>query len=205
VLLKSRMRENFMSGSVRGLIVTLEPILQQKVDYEPYSTKLTTIATTAPNEDIDSGAELANLYYDRWPCQEAKFKEMTRYCNLKVNHGFNKVVILREKEREHDRMKSHVSKLMEKKRKEVVKWKEVLENTPFYERDTEMDHIMTNFKILHENSLLFAKDVLFEGSIGMELMNRQFINHYGDLEILDGGKRFRFCEAFLIKLFLKVY
>jgi hypothetical protein len=39
VLLKSRMRENFMSGSVRGLIVTLEPILQQKVDYEPYSTK----------------------------------------------------------------------------------------------------------------------------------------------------------------------
>jgi hypothetical protein len=32
------MRENFMSGSVRGLIVTLEPILQQKVDYEPYST-----------------------------------------------------------------------------------------------------------------------------------------------------------------------
>ncbi|RCV65356.1 hypothetical protein C5S53_04145, partial [Methanophagales archaeon] len=27
VLLKSRMRENFMSGSVRGLIVTAEPIL----------------------------------------------------------------------------------------------------------------------------------------------------------------------------------
>ena len=26
----------------------------------------------------------------------------------------------------------------------------------------------------------------------MELMNRQFINHYGDLEILDEGKRFRF-------------
>jgi hypothetical protein len=26
----------------------------------------------------------------------------------------------------------------------------------------------------------------------MEMMNRQFINHYGDLEILDGGKRFRF-------------
>ena len=250
--------------------------------------KLTAIATTAPNEDIDSGAELANLYYDRWPCQEAKFKEMTKYSNLKVNHGFkkkevfnrmaakklknaekslnydiwrvnslqvkledvkrqiekrmaqrekareklesqieaiqnkiskhkgdssklwtmlekrngeletveakyqNKMVILREKEREHDRMKSHVSKSMEKKRKEVVKWKEVLENTPFYEMDTEMDHIMTNFKILHENSLLFAKDVFFEGNIGIELMNRQFINHYGDLEILDGGKRFIF-------------
>jgi hypothetical protein len=28
VLLKSRMRENFKSGSVRGLIVTPEPILQ---------------------------------------------------------------------------------------------------------------------------------------------------------------------------------
>jgi DNA repair exonuclease SbcCD ATPase subunit len=24
------------------------------------------------------------------PCQEAKFKEMTRYANLKVNHGFKK-------------------------------------------------------------------------------------------------------------------
>jgi redox-regulated HSP33 family molecular chaperone len=34
------MRENFKSGSVRGLIVTLEPILQQKVDYEPYSTSV---------------------------------------------------------------------------------------------------------------------------------------------------------------------
>jgi hypothetical protein len=33
------MRENFKSGSVRGLIVPLEPILQQKVDYEPYSTE----------------------------------------------------------------------------------------------------------------------------------------------------------------------
>jgi hypothetical protein len=73
------------------------------------------------------------------------------------------------------------------------------------EIDTEMDHIMTNFKILYDNSLLFAKDVFFEGNIGMEQMNRQFINHYGDLEILDGGKRFRFCEAFLIKLFLNVY
>ena len=33
------MRENLKSGSVRGLIVTSEPILQQKVDYEPYSTR----------------------------------------------------------------------------------------------------------------------------------------------------------------------
>ena len=39
VLLKSRMRENFMSGSVRGLIVTSEPILQQKVDMSPTRRK----------------------------------------------------------------------------------------------------------------------------------------------------------------------
>jgi hypothetical protein len=32
------MRENLKSGSVRGLIVTPEPILQYEVDYEPYST-----------------------------------------------------------------------------------------------------------------------------------------------------------------------
>jgi len=47
---------------------------------------------------------------------------------------------------------------------------------------------MTNFKILYENSLLFAIEVFFEENVGMELMNRQFINPYGDLEILDGGK-----------------
>jgi len=38
VLLKSRMRENFTSGSVRGLIVTSEPIPHQEVGYELYST-----------------------------------------------------------------------------------------------------------------------------------------------------------------------
>jgi hypothetical protein len=38
VLLKSRMRENLKSGSVRGLIVTSEPIPHQEVDYEFYST-----------------------------------------------------------------------------------------------------------------------------------------------------------------------
>jgi hypothetical protein len=44
------MRENFMSGSVRGLIVTLEPILQQKVDYEPYPTRdeFTLVVVTVP-------------------------------------------------------------------------------------------------------------------------------------------------------------
>jgi len=52
--------------------------------------KHTAIVTTAPNEEIGSGAKLAELYYNRWPCQEAKFKEMARYCNLKVNHGFKK-------------------------------------------------------------------------------------------------------------------
>jgi len=34
------MRENFTSGSVRGLIVTSEPLLQQEVGYELYSTGL---------------------------------------------------------------------------------------------------------------------------------------------------------------------
>jgi len=32
------MRENFKSGSVRGLIVTSELILLYEVDYEPYLT-----------------------------------------------------------------------------------------------------------------------------------------------------------------------
>lgn len=36
VLLKSRMRENFTSGSVRELIVTSGLLLQQEVRYEPH-------------------------------------------------------------------------------------------------------------------------------------------------------------------------
>ena len=38
VLLKSRMREIFTSGSVRGLIATLGLLPQQKVGYGLYST-----------------------------------------------------------------------------------------------------------------------------------------------------------------------
>jgi len=54
------------------------------------NAKLTAIVTTMPYEEIESGNELADLYYNRWPCQEAKFKEMARYCNLQVNHGYKK-------------------------------------------------------------------------------------------------------------------
>ena len=39
VLLKSRMREIFTSGSVRGLIATLGLLPQQKAGYELYSTE----------------------------------------------------------------------------------------------------------------------------------------------------------------------
>ena len=55
--------------------------------------ELTAIVTTAPSEGLGSGAGLADLSYNRWPCQEATFKEMTRYCNLKVNHGFKKCAV----------------------------------------------------------------------------------------------------------------
>ena len=74
----------------------------------------------------------------------------------------------------------------------VDRWKGEVENTPFYEIDTEMDHIMTNFKILYENSLLYTKDTFFDGGIGMGMLVKHFINHYGDLDVLDGGERFRF-------------
>ena len=103
-----------------------------------------------------------------------------------------RLVIWGDKERERDMRKKRLAKSIERKREEVGKREKELENRPFYELDTEMDHIMTNFKIIHENTLLFAKEVFFGGDVGMELMIRQFINHYGDLEILDRGKRFRF-------------
>ena len=250
--------------------------------------KLTAIATTMPMDEIDSGAELADLYYNRWPCQEAKFKEMTKYCNLNVNHGFSKkevfnrmadkrlktaetslaydvrrlgnlkkkyedvkrqvekrtvgneknkeklkgqigkikgrlqdgrgdenklrvrlekkivelgqlggkyqgkIIVLREREKTLNKKEKQILKSIEQNKLKVDRWKGEVENTPFYEIDTEMDHTMTNFKILYENSLLYAKDIFFEGEIGMGMLVKHFINHYGDLEVLDSGKRFRF-------------
>jgi hypothetical protein len=52
--------------------------------------KTTVIVTDAPREAIPSGEWLARCYYDRWPSQEARFKEMAWLCNLNVNHGFGK-------------------------------------------------------------------------------------------------------------------
>ena len=249
---------------------------------------LSVIATNQPYDEITSGKELADLYYNRWPCQEAKFKEMTKYCNLNVNHGFKKkevfnrmadrrlkrtekslaydirrlenlmekyvhvkrqrekqnirfekdleklegqmekinerlknhkgdenkqrkrwekkvrqvgqlegsnqekIRVLEERERTLNKRKKQILKSVEQDKKEVARWKKELEDTPFYEIDTEMDHIMTNFKILLENSLLFAKDTFFEGKVGMGMLIKQFINHYGDLHILGGGNRLRF-------------
>ena len=250
--------------------------------------KITVIITTMPTEMIASGAELANLYYNRWPCQEAKFKEMARYCNLRVNHGFGKVRVfnrmaakrleraekslayntrriknlrakregvkrqiekrrvrwgeernklegqierlgerlrdrkgdegklsqrlmgrlrelgqlegrypakieaLEEKEKGLGGREKRILKSMEQNREEVDRWKKELEDTPFLEIDPEMDHVMTNLKILYENSLLYAKDTFFEGKIGMRALFRHVINHYGDIEILDDEKTMRF-------------
>jgi len=52
--------------------------------------KLSIIVTDAPWTEIPSGEWLARCYYDRWPNQEARFKEMAWLCNLNVNHGFGK-------------------------------------------------------------------------------------------------------------------
>jgi len=250
--------------------------------------KITVIATTMPMNKIVSGAELADLYYNRWPCQEATFKEMTKFCNLNVNHGFNKIevfnrlaarkledaetsltydvrrfenlkkkyedvkqqmekqnvrhkkveeelrsqiekikkrlqdskgdenklrvhlekkikelgqlggkyrwkiMVLRERENALSKKEKQILKSIEQNKIERDRWKRELEDTPFYEIDSEMDHIMTNYKILYENSLLYAKDIFFEGQIGMGMLVKQFTNHYGDLDILDVGRKFRF-------------
>jgi hypothetical protein len=251
---------------------------------------LSVIVTNIPYENITSGIELANLYYNRWPCQEAKFKEMKRYCNLKVNHGFKKREVFNrlaadrlqkaekslkynlrrlekvkekgrhvkkqitkrsasaKKQREYlegqimkirgrlnnvkepcddstlrcrldmkigdlgqlegrynEKMNSlqarqkacrtlekKILKLIDEKSEKVALWRKRLEETAFYELETEMDHIMTTFKILFENSLLYVKDEFFGGSVGLEMLLRCFVNHYGTLEIFDSGKRLRF-------------
>jgi len=250
--------------------------------------KLTAIITTLPYKSILSGTELANLYYNRWPCQEAKFKEMTRYCNLNINHGFKKkkvfnrmadkrlkkterslaydkrrlehlmekymhikrqmekrnnrfkeelaklenqiekinsrlknhkgdenklrkrlekknreigqlegfyqekIRVLKERDKELNKQEKQILKLIEQNKLDVRKWKKEIKDTPFYEIDSEMDHTMTNFKILLENSLLYVKDTFFEGKMGLGMLIKQFINHYGDVEILNSGNKFKF-------------
>ena len=69
----------------------------------------------------------------------------------------NKRAILREKERVLDKMKNQILKLMEKKREKVDKWKKKLENTHFYERDTETDRIMTQTSKFSTRTLCFLQ------------------------------------------------
>ena len=161
--------------------------------------KLTAIVATMPRGEIRTGAELANLYYKRWPSQEARFKEMTRYFNLKVNHGFKKKAVfnrmaakkLKNAEKSLNYDIRRLNNLQEKQKgvKRQMEWRmaqmekaseklecqiETIRNNIREQRgnesklrmrverrnrelETEMDHIMTNFKILHENSLPLCK------------------------------------------------
>jgi len=208
--------------------------------------KTTVIVTDAPWEAIPSGEWLARCYYDRWPCQEAKFKEMAWLCNLNVNHGFGKeevpnrtvlkqlkkvsrslafcerrVVKLgreidrldrltsagkhdgfwtrkrREKRRSlREKRKGFLDKV-EKHREALAKWEERLENEPLYEILTEMDHVMSVLKVLLENMYLYVHERFFDGGPpnGLAMLLRTFIDHYGDLEIIDDkddGLTYRF-------------
>ena len=80
--------------------------------------------------------------------------------------------------------------MVEKKTNEVEKYKTKYENEPLYEIDTEMDHLMLNFKILHENALMFAKEKFFPGDcdLGIDLLIRYFFTHYGDIKIYGDSK-----------------
>ncbi len=83
-------------------------------------------------------------------------------------------------------------KRIEKDHAEVEKWEKRFNDTPLYEIEPEMDHTMTNFKILLENSIFYTKSSFFDDKIGTEMLFRVFITHHGDPEILDGGKKYRF-------------
>ena len=103
-----------------------------------------------------------------------------------------KIRVLDEKERTLNKRKEQILNLIDQNKTDVTRWRKELEETAFYEIDTEMDHIMANFKILLENSLLYAIEKFFGDKIGMSQLTNQFLNHYGDLQILDNGKIFRF-------------
>ena len=124
--------------------------------------------------------------------QMKKWENKVRQVGQLEGSNQEKIRVLEEREKTLNKRKKQILKSVEQDKKEVARWEKELEDTPFYEIDTEMDHIMTNFKILLENSLLFAKDTFFEGKVGIGMLMKQFINHYGDLHILDGGNRFSF-------------
>ena len=245
--------------------------------------KLTPIITLTPWDEVKSPAWLANIYYGRWPNQEAKFKEMIKHSNLNVNHGFKKIEVfnrtifsrledtkksleydkkrLNNANRNLDKTKVQIKKCKKKRmmdisefdeeivvleckmrfckdenRKEVLRrrldrknkkmqdmkfkckkrllrlsekmydlenkiewlkkkvvddreattrYEEKIETQKLYEIDTEMDHIMANFKIIHENSMLYAREHFFDRycETGLEMLNRVFFTHYGDIEI----------------------
>lgn len=245
--------------------------------------KLGPVGTLLPYEEIKDPKNLPDIYYARYPNQEAVFKSMINHSNLNTNHGYKKNLvenrtalnkledatrsldynkkiletttknlqdvqdkilqrmedkqqkmtvfnarvkrvkddwetekdqkqrsrlrkelglIEREKSEFEDKLNNEIMRLerkrmnyaqkkkavtttVEKKTKDVEKYKAKYENEPLYEIDTEMDHLMLNFKILHENALMFAKEKFFPGdcNIGIDLLIRYFFTHYGDIEI----------------------
>jgi len=79
----------------------------------------------------------------------------------------------------------------------MAKWEERLENEPLYEIRTEMDHVMSVLKVLLENMYLYVHERFFDEGPprGLAMLLRTFIDHYGDLEIIDDkddGLTYRF-------------
>ena len=198
--------------------------------------KLSIIVTDAPWDAMPSGDWLARCYYDRWPYQEARFREMAWLCNLDVNHGFKKEEVpnrlaikkikkasrslafcerrvvklereiseldvkissegadgIRARQRRDrrgalDEKRKDALKKMERLRNELAVWEERLASAPFYEIQTEMDHIMSVLKVLLENMYLYVHERFFDGGPprGLAMLLRTFIDHSGDLEVLE--------------------
>jgi len=250
--------------------------------------KLSPVGTLMPYEEIEDPMSIPDIYYARYPNQEAVFRSMINHSNLNVSYGFKKNLVenrtaLRKLEdatkslnhnekklgtaKKHlqdvqdkmlQRMEDKQQKLMvfnakmndiknawesekdqkqrsklrneldsiereksafedkisdeimcleremlnltqkkkafttivEKKTNEVEKYKTKYENELLYEIDTEMDHLMLNFKILHENALMFAKERFFpeDCDLGIDLLIRYFFTHYGDIKIYGDPK-----------------
>jgi len=150
-------------------------------------------------KDLENLEDQIEKINDRLKCHKGDENKQRKRWEKKVRNAGQleglhqeKIRVMAEKERILSKRKKQTLKSIEQNKTEVVRWKKELEDTPFYEIDTEMDHIMGNFKILLENSLLYTKDIFFESKVGMGILTKKFINHYGDLHIRDGGKKFRF-------------
>ena len=145
-----------------------------------FAAKITAVKNNPESEEDRERRSKLRKELDSLESEKSAFED-------KIN---DKIMCLERRKMNLAQKKKAFTTMVEKKTKEVKKYKLRYENEPLYEIDTEMDHLMLNFKILHENALMFAKERFFpeDCDLGIDLLIRYFFTHYGDIKIYGDSK-----------------